>query len=117
MLYIFPKTKEEFNDKNKLRELIDKCYNDKLELNWDIKEINLDTKIDNIESAKEKIIESNNNKNIINKTENNIFNINIDTIPTESTSSQDKNNNNKNINLTLFPEIPKKISQLVGEEF
>jgi hypothetical protein len=59
--YIFPKTKEEFNDKNKLRELIDKCYNDKLELNWDIKEINLDTKIDNIESAKEKIIESNNN--------------------------------------------------------
>ena len=113
--YIFPKTKEEFNDKNKLRELIDKCYNDKLELNWDIKEINLDTKIDNIESAKEKIIESNNNKNIINKTENNIFNINIDTIPTESTSSQDKNNNNKNINLTLFPEIPKKISQLVGE--
>ena len=101
--YLFPKTKEEFNDTNKLKQMIDKCYNDKINLNWDIKEININ--IDkNIEPIKE---EKNEIKNINNiNEENNLFNINIELNETK---------NNKNINTTLFPEIPKKITQLVGE--
>ena len=102
--YLFPKTKEEFNDTNKLKQMIDKCYNDKINLNWNIKEINL-----NSDKNKEPIKEVKNeiqNINNINE-ENNIFNINIELNQEEK--------NNKNINTTLFPEIPKKITQLVGE--
>ena len=101
--YLFPKTKEEFNDTNKLKQMIDKCYKDKINLNWDIKEINI-----NIDNIKEPIKEEKNEiKNINNiNEENNLFNINIELNETK---------NNKNINTTLFPEIPKKITQLVGE--
>ena len=109
--YLFPKTKEEFNDKNKLKELIDKCYNDKLSLNWDIKEINFDSK----ESPNEIIKEKNNiyNNNSANNEENDIFNINIESPLTEI--KPEENKPKKNINSSLFPEIPKKITQLVGE--
>ena len=111
--YLFPKTKEEFNDKNKLKELIDKCYNDKLSLNWDIKEINFDSKESPNEITKEKKDNNNNNKNSINNEENDIFNINIESPLTEIKSEENKSK--KNINSSLFPEIPKKITQLVGE--
>ena len=46
--YLFPKTKDEFNDTQKLKEMTNKCYNDKISLNWDIKEINI-----NIEDIKD----------------------------------------------------------------
>ena len=84
--YLFPKTKDEFNDKNKLKEMLEKCYNDKISLDWDIKEMKI-------------IPEETNEKNEIK-------------IKEELKENTKKNKNN---NTSLFPEIPKKISQLVGE--
>jgi tRNA 2-thiocytidine biosynthesis protein TtcA len=55
----------------------------------------------------------NNNKNSTNNEENDIFNINIESPLTEIKSEENKSK--KNINSSLFPEIPKKITQLVGE--
>ena len=111
--YLFPKTKEEFNDKSKLKEMTEKCYNDKIDLDWDIKEINLKTEKAK-ESPKEGINEIKEEDNKINnndiKEENNILNVDIEPDENEIKEKSKKNNNN-----TLFPDIPKKISQLVGE--
>jgi len=96
--YLFPKTKDEINDKNKIRELVNKCYEDKFIINWKIKQLNLNEtlKKNNIINIKE------------NKEEENVFhNINVET----NDIKKDKQNKNN----TLFPEIPKKITQLVGE--
>ena len=107
--YLFPKTKDEFNDTQKLKEMSNKCYNDKINLNWDIKEINLDdiediiNKIENKEINKEKEIINNNTIE-----ENDLINMELDI----EKNIKDKNQIN---NINLFPEIPKKISQLVGE--
>ena len=110
--YLFPKTKDEFNDTQKLKEMSNKCYNDKINLNWDIKEINIDY-IDDIDDINNKIEnkEINKEKEIINNNtieENDLINMELDI---------EKNIKEKNqINdINLFPEIPKKISQLVGE--
>ena len=110
--YLFPKTKDEFNDTQKLKVLSNKCYNDKINLNWDIKEINIDdiddiddinNKIENKEINKEKEIINNNNIE-----ENDLINMELDI----EKNIKDKNQIN---NINLFSEIPKKISQLVGE--
>ena len=107
--YLFPKTKDEFNDTQKLKEMSNKCYNDKINLNWNIKEINLDAiediinKIENKEINKEKEIINNNTIE-----ENDLINMELDI----EKNIKDKNQIN---NINLFPEIPKKISQLVGE--
>ena len=107
--YLFPKTKDEFNDTQKLKEMSNKCYNDKINLNWDIKEINLDdiediiNKIENKEINKEKEIINNNTIE-----ENDLINMELDI----EKNIKDKNQIN---NINLFPEKPKKISQLVGE--
>ena len=110
--YLFPKTKDEFNDKNKMKEMIEKCYEDKISLDWDIKEINIHSEEINEKSEVNKREEQkeNNNNNIINE-ENNILNIGLE--PEENTSKENTKKNNNNT--SLFPEIPKKISQLVGE--
>ena len=111
--YLFPKTKEEFNDKSKLKEMTEKCYNDKIDLDWDIKEVNFKTEKAK-ESPKEGINEIKEEDNKINnndiKEENNILNVDIESDENEKKEKSKKNNNN-----TLFPDIPKKISQLVGE--
>ena len=110
--YLFPKTKDEFNDKKKLKEMTEKCYNDKINLDWDIKELKI-TNYVLIENKKEQIEEEKNEitiKNNLNE-ENNILNLPLE--PEEEEAS--KINIKKSNNLTLFPEIPKKISQLVGE--
>ena len=110
--YLFPKTKDEFNDKNKMKEMIEKCYEDKISLDWDIKEINIHSEEINEKSEVNKREEQKeNNNNIINE-ENNILNIGLE--PEENTSKENTKKNNNN-NTSLFPEIPKKISQLVGE--
>ena len=110
--YLFPKTKDEFNDTQKLKEMSNKCYNDKISLNWDIKEINIDD-IDDIDDINNKIEnkEINKEKEIINNNtieENDLINMELDI----EKNIKDKNQIN---NINLFPEIPKKISQLVGE--
>ena len=37
--YLFPKTKDEINDKNKIQELVNKCYNESFSINWKLKEL------------------------------------------------------------------------------
>ena len=103
--YLFPKTKDEINDKNKIQELVNKCYNESFSINWKLKELftNEKSEINIMKDIKEKEKEKNN----LIKEENTLLNIDI----------IDNNNNNTNVkkSSTLFPEIPKKISQLVGE--
>ena len=106
--YLFPKTKDEFNDKNKMKEMIDKCYNDKIILDWDTKELNI--KINEIEEKQNQIKEEQQENKINIDEENNILNIGL-----EKKEDISKVDNNKNNTTTLFPEIPKKIAQMVGQ--
>ena len=111
--YLFPKTKDEFNDKNKLKEMLEKCYNDKISLDWDIKEMKIlheETNEKNEITIKEELKE---NKNEILIEENDVLNIGLE--PEENNNEKNNTKKNKNNNTSLFPEIPKKISQLVGE--
>jgi len=113
--YLFPKTKDEINDKSKTKELINKCYEDKFIINWNLKQLILgeNNNINIIEDNKDnKDVQEKNDKkdNNIAKNEenndNNILDVDIETNPNKS---------KQNKNIRLFPEIPKKIAQLVGE--
>ena len=113
--YLFPKTKDEINDKTKTKELINKCYEDKFIINWDLKQLVLGDN-NNIKSIKDnkdnKDVQEKNeekDKNIVKNEENNENNILDVDIETNSNKSKQSKN------VRLFPEIPKKISQLVGE--
>ena len=113
--YLFPKTKDEINDKSKTKELINKCYEDKFIINWNLKQLilgennntNSIKENEDNKDAQEKTDEK--DKNIIKNeenNENNILDVNIET---------NSNKSKQNKNIRLFPEIPKKIAQLVGE--
>ena len=113
--YLFPKTKDEINDKTKTKELVNKCYEDKFIINWDLKQLVLGDN-NNIKSIKDnkdnKDVQEKNeekDKNIVKNEENNENNILDVDIETNSNKSKQSKN------VRLFPEIPKKISQLVGE--
>ena len=109
--YLFPKTKDEFNNKNKIQDLVNKCYEEKFTFNWGLKELYIN-KYPDIN-----IINNNNNeiKNVTNKEEK-IFKVENDILNADiEIEDNNKKNKKKNSNNTLFPEIPKKISQLVGE--
>ena len=116
--YLFPKTKDEINDKTKTKELINKCYEDKFIINWDLKQLvlgdsnNIKSIKDNKDNKDNKDVQEKNeekDKNIVKKEENNENNILDVDIETNSNKSKQSKN------VRLFPEIPKKISQLVGE--
>ena len=83
--YLFPKTKDEINDKNKIQELVNKCYNESFSINWKLKELftNEKSEINNMTDIKEKEKEKNN----LIKEENTLLNIDI----------IDNNNNNINV--------------------
>ena len=110
--YLFPKTKDEINDKNKIKELLNKYCEEKLSINWEIKElfskeiIEIKNKINNKDNEKENKI---NEKEEKTKKEGN------DLLKIDTEIDSNKGNKNKSSNNTLFPEIPKKITQLVGE--
>ena len=109
--YLFPKTKDEFNNKNKIQDLVNKCYEEKFTFNWGLKELYIN------KSPDINIINNNNNeiKNVTNKEEK-IFKVENDILNADiEIEDNNKKNKKKNSNNTLFPEIPKKISQLVGE--
>ena len=111
--YLFPKTKDEFNNKNKLKEMLEKCYNDNIKLDWDIKEMNsLSEEINEKSNIINKEEEEKNKNNILNE-ENDVLNIGLES--EENTNKENDIKKNNNNNKSLFPEIPKKISQLVGE--
>jgi len=111
--YLFPKTKDEFNNKNKLKEMLEKCYNDKINLDWDIKEMNtLSEEINEKYNIINKEEEEKNKNNILNE-ENDVLNIGLES--EENTNKENEIKKNNINNKSLFPEIPKKISQLVGE--
>lgn len=113
--YLFPKTKDEINDKSKTKELVNKCYEEKFVINWDLKQLVLgeSININNIKDTKDnKVFQEKNDekdKNIAKNEENNENNILDVDIETNSNKSK------QNKNIRLFPEIPKKITQLVGE--
>ena len=110
--YLFPKTKDEFNNKNKLKEMLEKCYNDNIKLDWDIKEMNsLSEEINEKSNIINKEEEEKNKNNILNE-ENDVLNIGLES--EENTNKENDIKKNNNNNKSLFPEIPKKISQLVG---
>ena len=111
--YLFPKTKDEFNNKNKLKEMLEKCYNDNIKLDWDIKEMNsLSEEINEKSNIINKEEEEKNKNNILNE-ENDVLNVGLES--EENTNKENDIKKNNNNNKSLFPEIPKKISQLVGE--
>ena len=116
--YLFPKTKDEINDKTKTKELVNKCYEDKFIINWDLKQLvlgdnnNIKSIKDNKDNKDNKDVQEKNeekDKNIVKNEENNENNILDVDIETNSNKSKQSKN------VRLFPEIPKKISQLVGE--
>ena len=97
--YLFPKTKDEMNNQNKIQEMVNQCLEDKLTINWEIKNL----------FGKESIIingTTEKKEKQKNEQENTLLNIEIDNI------KENKKNSSKN---ALFPEIPKKIAQMVGE--
>ena len=107
--YLFPKTKDEINDKNKTKEMVDKCYKDKLDINWEIKELfsQKESEINNIINDKDKDKKIKNKEDIKDTQENALLNIDIEVNKVK--------NKTKLTNNSLFPDIPKKITQLVGE--
>ena len=105
--YLFPKTKNEINDKNKTQEMVNQCYEDKLSVNWEIKELFSQNDIEIKNEINDKKEEIKNKENNENAQDNALLKIDIEV---ENVENQNKISNN-----SLFPDIPKKISQLVGE--
>ena len=112
--YLFPKTKDEINDKNKIKELVNKCYEEKLSINWEIKELFSKEiiEIKNTINNKDNKIED---ESKINEKEEKAIKEGNDLLKIDIEIDSNKGNKNKSSNNTLFPEIPKKIAQLVGE--
>ena len=104
--YLFPKTKDEFNDKNKIKELVKKCYEEKFKLNWKLKEL-FNNEIGKENDLNKQINDKEKEEKNLDKEENHLLNINL--------NIENNIENKINSNISLFPEIPKKISQLVGE--
>ena len=88
---LFPKTKDEINDKNKIQELVNKCYDESFSINWKLKELYTNEKPKEINN-----IEYNNGvENNIIKEENHLINIDINI-------DNNKNENQKKINKYNF---------------
>ena len=111
---LIPTTKKEFNNLEIYEKKIKESYTTKLKINWNLME--------NIKKSKEKSLTVNDNI-IINKREekkeeNEIKN-SIDELNEINKINELIENNNINMNkkplIQLFPEIPSKITKLVGE--
>ena len=92
--YLFPKTKDEINNKNKLKEMVNKCIEEELALNWDLKEsfINKNIELNNLYiNEEEKANDNKAKENNIIKVENDLLNIDLNI----NNDNNDKNEKNQ----------------------
>ena len=104
--YLFPKTKDEINNKNKLKEMVNECIEEELALNWDLKEsfINKNIELNNLYiNEEEKANDNKAKENNIIKVENDLLNIDLNI----NNDNNDKNEKNQQI-LYYFLKFQKK---------